>query len=62
MTLLNVTETANYLRVKKSTLYNWCSQGKIKFSKLGGLKFEKDNLDEMIKDRQKTNGVRDKEK
>jgi len=57
MALLTLQETADYLRVAKRTVYNWCSQGKIKFIKLGGLKFDKEYLDKLIQDRQEKNDL-----
>jgi len=60
MTLLTLDETASYLKIKKRTLYNWRSQGKIEYIKLGGLKFDKEYLDNLIRKNTKTNGIHTK--
>jgi len=59
MQLFTIEEAADYLRVKKRTVYNWCSQGKILPIRLGGLKFDKEYLDGFIRGHQKgsVNGV-----
>jgi excisionase family DNA binding protein len=53
MQLLTINEAADYLRVKKRTIYNWNSQGKIQSIRLGGLKFDKDHLDGLIRESRK---------
>ncbi len=45
MKLLNVAETANILKIKKSTIYAWVHQKKIPFIKLyGKLCFEYEDI------------------
>ena len=53
MQLLTINEAADYLRVKKQTLYNWNSQGKIQSVRVGGLKFVKEDLDGLIRGHRK---------
>jgi excisionase family DNA binding protein len=55
--LFNAKEAADYLKITKRTLYNWSSQGKIKCIRLGGLKFDKEYLNKLIRDKQKENGL-----
>lgn len=48
--LLNVRETAALLNVGPQTIFNWRSQGKIPYTKLGGrLLFRLSDLQEFIK-------------
>jgi excisionase family DNA binding protein len=53
MQLFTIDEAADYLKVKKRTLYNWNSQGKIQRIRLGGLKYEKEHLDGLIRNHRK---------
>lgn len=48
MTLLNLKEASEYLRVAPRTLYNWSSRKRIPTIKIGGLKFAKEDLDTLI--------------
>ncbi len=49
--LINVDELAQYLGVKKSTLYSWVSQRRIPFVKCGRLtKFDLRNIDKWIEE------------
>ncbi len=59
MDLLTADEAAAYMKVKKRTVYNWCSLGKIRPIRLGGLKFDRAYLDGFIKKHQRgfTDGV-----
>jgi excisionase family DNA binding protein len=52
--LLTIDEAAEYLRVGKRTIYNWIYRGKIKPIKLGGIKFQQNYLDELIRKSQKS--------
>lgn len=48
--LLNIQETASYLRISTSTLYRWVHQKKIKFVKIGSrVLFAQETLEEFIK-------------
>ena len=48
MTLMNLKEASDYLRVAPRTLYNWSSKKRIPSVKIGGLKFAKEDLDNLI--------------
>jgi len=51
-TLLNIQETASYLRISTSTLYRWVHQKKIKFVKIGSrVLFVQETLEEFIKNK-----------
>ncbi len=53
---MNVDEAANYLGVKKQTLYQWKFERKIPFIKVGSLlKFRKSSLDEWLREREVRN-------
>lgn len=46
---LSLEEIADYLGVKKDTLYRWASKGKVPVHKVGRLwKFKKDEVDEWV--------------
>ena len=48
---LGVKEVADYLEVSVNTIYSWCSQRKIPFSKIGGLnRFDRKKIDEWFED------------
>lgn len=48
--LIDVDELANYLRLKKQTIYNWLSQGKISGIKMGGVwRFDRKEVDAWLK-------------
>lgn len=52
--LLNIDELADYLRLKKQTIYNWLHQGKISGIKVGGVwRFEPKDLDAWLKSRKR---------
>ncbi len=53
MTLMTLKEASQYLRIAKRTLYNWCSEKKIPSIKLGGVKFAKEDLDDLIEKRKR---------
>ncbi len=47
--LLDIPETARYLRISKSTLYRWVHQKKIKYIKIGSrVIFSQSDIDEFI--------------
>jgi len=47
--LLNISEAAEYLGVKKNTLYSWVNQRKIPYVKIGRLvKFDLRDIDKWI--------------
>lgn len=48
--LLNIKETASYLRISKSTLYRWVHQKTIEYVKIGSrVLFSEDYLKEFVK-------------
>lgn len=48
-TLLDISETARYLRISKSTLYRWVHQKKIKYIKIGSrVIFMQSDIEEFI--------------
>ena len=53
MTLMTLKEASQYLRIAEQTLYNWCSEKKISSIKLGGVKFAKEDLDNLIEKRKR---------
>jgi len=49
--LLDVTEAAEYLGISAKTLYNWVSQRKVPFFKVGNMvRFDLQELDRFIKE------------
>lgn len=52
--LINVDELADYLRLKKQTIYNWLHQGKISGIKVGGVwRFDRREIDDWLKSRRR---------
>lgn len=52
--LINVDELADYLRLKKQTIYNWLHQGKISGIKVGGVwRFDRKEIDVWLKSRRR---------
>ncbi|MCM8791625.1 MAG: helix-turn-helix domain-containing protein [Candidatus Omnitrophica bacterium] len=50
--LMNIDELANYLRLRKQTIYNWLYQKKISGFKVGGVwRFDKREIDAWLKSR-----------
>jgi len=50
--LINIDELAEYLALKKQTIYNWLSDGKISGIKVGGVwRFDRKDVDEWLKSR-----------
>jgi excisionase family DNA binding protein len=48
--LMDIDELADYLRLKKQTIYNWLHQGKISGIKVGGVwRFERREVDDWLK-------------
>jgi len=48
--LINIEELADYLRLKKQTIYNWLHQGKISGLKVGGVwRFDRRDIDLWLK-------------
>lgn len=54
--LIDVDELAEYLRLKKQTIYNWLHLGKISGIKVGGVwRFEQKEIDAWLNSRRRTN-------
>ncbi len=52
--LIDVDELANYLRLKKQTIYNWLHQGKISGIKVGGVwRFDRREVDIWLKSKRR---------
>jgi excisionase family DNA binding protein len=52
--LIDIDELADYLRLKKQTIYNWLHQGKISGIKVGGVwRFERKEVDIWLKSRRR---------
>lgn len=50
-TLLTVDELAEYLGLKKQTIYNWLHKGKISGIKIGKVwRFEKEEIDKWLRE------------
>ena len=49
-TLMDVDELANYLRLKRQTIYNWLHESKISGIKVGGVwRFDKKEIDKWLR-------------
>ena len=47
--LIDIDELADYLKLKKQTIYNWLSQGKISGIKVGGVwRFDRKDVDNWL--------------
>jgi excisionase family DNA binding protein len=52
--LINIDELADYLRLKKQTIYNWLHQGKISGLKVGGVwRFDRRDIDLWLKSKRR---------
>ena len=52
--LMNIDELADFLRLKKQTIYNWLNQGKISGIKVGGVwRFERRDIEAWLKSRKR---------
>lgn len=52
--LMDIDELADYLRLKKQTIYNWLNQRKISGIKVGGVwRFERREVDAWLKSRRR---------
>jgi len=52
--LMDIEELADYLRLKKQTIYNWLHQGKFTGIKVGGVwRFERKEIDAWLKSRRR---------
>lgn len=52
--LIDIDELAEYLKLKRQTLYNWLHQGKIAGIKVGGVwRFDRKDVDAWLKSRRR---------
>ena len=52
--LIDIDELADYLKLKKQTIYNWLHQGKISGIKVGGVwRFDRRDIDSWLKSRRR---------
>lgn len=52
--LIDVDELADYLKLKKQTIYNWLSDGKISGIKVGGVwRFDIQEVDDWLKSKRR---------
>jgi len=52
--LIDIDELADYLRLKKQTIYNWLHQRKISGIKVGGVwRFDRRDIDSWLKSRRR---------
>ncbi len=52
--LMDIDELAGYLRLRKQTIYNWLSQGKISGIKVGGVwRFDRRDVDSWLRSRRR---------
>ncbi len=53
--LIDIDELADYLKLKKQTIYNWLHQGKISGMKVGGVwRFDRKEIDNWLKSRRRS--------
>lgn len=54
--LIDIDELAQYLKLKKQTIYNWLSDGKIAGIKVGGVwRFDRKDIDAWLKTKRRSN-------
>ena len=52
--LIDIDELANYLKLKKQTIYNWLNQGKFSGIKVGGVwRFDRREVDTWLKSKRR---------
>ncbi len=52
--LIDIDELADYLKLKKQTIYNWLNQGKISGIKVGGVwRFDRRDIDNWLRSRKR---------
>ena len=53
--LIDIDELAEYLKLKKQTIYNWLNQGKISGMKVGGVwRFDRRDIDTWLRSKKRT--------
>ena len=59
-TIMTVSELADYLRLHEQTIYKMAKEGNLPGSRVGNRwRFEKDQIDKWLRDRQSNNGARE---
>lgn len=54
--LLDIDDLANYLKLRKQTIYNWLHQGKISGIKVGGVwRFDRKEIEKWLESRRRLN-------
>jgi len=54
--LIDIDELAQYLKLKKQTIYNWLSDGKIAGIKVGGVwRFDRREIEAWLKTKRRSN-------
>ncbi|MFH0762391.1 MAG: helix-turn-helix domain-containing protein [Candidatus Omnitrophota bacterium] len=52
--LINIDELADYLKLKRQTIYNWLHKGRISGMKIGGVwRFDRKEIDNWLKTRRR---------
>lgn len=60
--LIDVDELADYLKLKKQTIYNWLNQGKISGIKVGGVwRFDRREIDTWLRSKRRVSKIGDKQ-
>ena len=53
--LIDIDELADYLRLRKQTIYNWLHEGKISGIKVGGVwRFDRRDIDSWLKTKRRS--------
>jgi len=53
--LIDIDELADYLKLKKQTIYNWLNQGKISGIKVGGVwRFDRRDIEVWLRSKKRT--------
>ncbi|TAM41243.1 DNA-binding protein [bacterium] len=53
--LIDIDELADYLKLKKQTLYNWLNQGKISGIKVGGVwRFDRRDIENWLRSKKRS--------
>ena len=59
--LIDIDELAEYLKLKKQTIYNWLNQGKISGIKVGGVwRFDRKDVDNWLKSKKRLTRIGEK--
>ena len=56
--LIDIDELADYLKLKRQTIYNWLHEGKISGIKVGGVwRFDRKDIDAWLKSRKRASRI-----